>query len=113
MIRDIDAIAVELTKLRDAHVPVLWRPLHEAEGGWFWWGAQGPKNYVRLYRLLYDRLTKVHKLDNLIWVYTSGGKPEWYPGDDVVDIIGADAYPDDNPRRAHRHLEHAAHHVPR
>ena len=41
LLRDIDAIAVELQKFEDAGVPVIWRPLHEAQGGWFWWGAQG------------------------------------------------------------------------
>jgi mannan endo-1,4-beta-mannosidase len=96
ILRDIDAIAVQLRKLQAAHVPVIWRPLHEAEGGWFWWGSKGPQNYVRLYRLLYNRLTRFHHLDNLIWVYTSAGSPQWYPGDDVVDIVAADAYPQDN-----------------
>lgn len=43
LMKDIDTIAVELKKLQDAGVPVLWRPLHEAEGKWFWWGAKGPE----------------------------------------------------------------------
>jgi mannan endo-1,4-beta-mannosidase len=43
LIKDIDTIAVQLKKLSDAGVPVLWRPLHEAEGAWFWWGAKGPE----------------------------------------------------------------------
>ncbi|HEY1629549.1 MAG TPA: glycosyl hydrolase, partial [Tepidisphaeraceae bacterium] len=55
LLRDIDAIAVQLKKLSDANVPVLWRPLHEAEGGWFWWGAKGPQSFVKLWRLLHDR----------------------------------------------------------
>ncbi|MFN4242295.1 MAG: glycosyl hydrolase [Tepidisphaerales bacterium] len=95
LLRDIDAIAVELRKFADARVPVLWRPLHEAEGGWFWWGAKGPEPYVRLWRLLYDRLTRHHGLHNLLWVYTAGPDPSWYPGDDVVDVVGADLYPAD------------------
>ena len=40
IIRDIDAIAAELKRLQDAGIPVLWRPLHEASGGWFWWGQR-------------------------------------------------------------------------
>jgi mannan endo-1,4-beta-mannosidase len=48
-----------------------------------------------LWRLLFDRLTNRHGLHNLIWVYTSGGKPDWYPGDRYVDIVGVDAYPSD------------------
>lgn len=94
LIRDIDAIAVQLKKFAAADVPVLWRPLHESEGGWFWWGAKGPEAFKQLWRLTYDRLTDHHGLDNLIWVLTSED-PAWYPGDDVVDIVGVDAYPGD------------------
>ncbi len=95
LLRDIDAIAAQLKKVADADVPVLWRPLHEAEGGWFWWGAKGPAPFVQLWRLLYHRLTDVHGLHNLIWVFTAGEKPAWYPGDAFVDAIGVDAYPTD------------------
>lgn len=94
MIADIDRIAVQLKKLQDANIPVLWRPLHEADGGWFWWGAQGSDSYKKLWRLMYDRLTNYHQLHNLIWVLTIADS-NWYPGDDVVDAVGADAYPDD------------------
>lgn len=92
ILRDIDAIAVQLKKLQDAKVPVLWRPLHEADGKWFWWGTRGPDEFKKLWRLLYDRLTVQHNLHNLIWVWT-GIEESWYPGDDVVDIAGMDAYP--------------------
>ncbi len=97
LLRDIDAIAVPLQRLADAGVPVLWRPLHEAEGGWFWWGAKGPRPFVQLWHLMRDRLTRVHGLHNLIWVYscTTIGDPRWYPGDDAVDVVGVDAYPGD------------------
>jgi len=92
LIRDIDVIAVQLAKLQAAGVPVLWRPLHEASGGWFWWGAEGAEPCIRLWRLLYDRLTNVHGLNNLIWVW-NGQHADWYPGDEYVDIIGEDIYP--------------------
>ena len=95
ILADIDLIAGELKKAKDADVPILWRPLHEAEGGWFWWGAEGAEPCKKLYRLLYDKLTNEYGLDNLIWVwtgYTSPASAEWYPGDDVVDIIGYDKY---------------------
>ncbi|MGG4553417.1 glycosyl hydrolase [Paenibacillus humicus] len=91
LIRDIDAIAVQLKRLQEANVPVLWRPLHEAEGTWFWWGAKGPEPAKQLYRLMYDRLTNDHKLNNLIWVWNSE-KKDWYPGDDVVDMVSVDIY---------------------
>lgn len=93
LLSDIDAIAVELKKLQAAGVPVLWRPLHEAEGGWFWWGAKGPAPFKQLWTLLYNRLTHHHGLNNLLWVYSSGVNPEWYVGDEKVDIVGIDVYP--------------------
>ena len=95
LMTDIDMVAGELRKLAGRGIPVLWRPLHEAEGGWFWWGAKGPKPFIQLWRLLYDRLTRVNGLHNLIWVYTGTSNPDWYPGDDVVDMIGIDEYPTD------------------
>ncbi len=92
LMEDIDAIAQQLLILQEAKVPVLWRPLHEAAGGWFWWGASGPEAYKELYILLYDKLTNEYKLNNLIWLWNGQGK-EWYPGDAYVDIIGEDSYP--------------------
>jgi mannan endo-1,4-beta-mannosidase len=95
LLSDIDTIAIQLQKFQVAGIPVLWRPLHEAEGGWFWWGAKGPEPFKKLWRLMYDRLTNYHHLNNLIWVYSSGIDPNWYPGDQYVDIVGADEYPTD------------------
>lgn len=95
ILADIDIIANELLKLKEADVPVLWRPLHEAEGAWFWWGAEGSEACKELYRLLYDKLTNEYGLNNLIWEWTGSTSPnssQWYPGDDVVDIIGYDKY---------------------
>lgn len=94
---DVDLIAMELQKLEDAGVPVLWRPLHEASGGWFWWGRTRtdsiPPAYaqVLLWRYLFDRLTNDYNLDNLIWVW-NGQNSAWFPGDDYVDIVSYDIY---------------------
>ena len=93
LLRDIDAIAAQLKRLAKEDIPVLWRPLHEASGGWFWWGAFGAENYKTLWKLMYDRLTNVHGLNNLIWVY-NGQAANWYPGDEYVDIIAEDTYVD-------------------
>jgi mannan endo-1,4-beta-mannosidase len=94
LLRDIDAIAAQLKKISSNNIPVLWRPLHEASGGWFWWGAKGSSPFKQLWRLLFNRLTTYHNLHNLIWVLTNED-PDWYPGNDVVDIVGVDAYPSD------------------
>jgi mannan endo-1,4-beta-mannosidase len=91
LVRDIDAIAQQLKRLQDRDIPVLWRPLHEAEGGWFWWGAKGAAPCKALWRLMYDRMTNYHGLNNLLWVWNSVD-PSWYPGNDVVDIVSADIY---------------------
>ncbi|NMB33523.1 MAG: glycoside hydrolase, partial [Clostridium sp.] len=70
MLNDIDFMAGKLKQVQDAGVPILFRPLHEAEGTWFWWGAEGPEPCVELYRLLYDKFTNEYGLNNLIWVWT-------------------------------------------
>lgn len=104
----IDLVAAELGRLRDAGVTVLWRPLHEASGhkgdGWFWWGrkrsdgeSQARAN-ILLWRHLHERMARMHGLDNLIWVW-NGQDEAWYPGDDVVDIIGWDIYDDSDQKR--------------
>lgn len=97
----IDLIAVELKKLSDANVSVLWRPLHEASGsngdGWFWWGRTRtdgvPQSFAQilLWRHMYDRLTNHHGLHNLLWVW-NGQSAAWYPGDEYVDIVSYDIY---------------------
>jgi mannan endo-1,4-beta-mannosidase len=94
-LRDIDAIAVQLKKIRDAGVPVIWRPLHEAGGGWFWWGAKGPGPCLALWDILRDRLTNFHGLHNLIWSWSTP-ESNWYPGNSKVDILGFDSYPGAN-----------------
>lgn len=69
LLSDMDAVAKELQTLRDAKVPILWRPLHEAGGGWFWWGDCSPDSYCKLYRLMYEKFTKEYELDNLIFAF--------------------------------------------
>jgi mannan endo-1,4-beta-mannosidase len=96
----VDVIAWFLKQLRFARVPVLWRPYHEMNGGWFWWGKkEGDDGYKKLWRMMYDRFVIFHGLNNLIWVYNTnefkdGVDPHdtFYPGDDVVDIIATDVY---------------------
>lgn len=91
IVRDIDVISEQLAILQDNHVTVLWRPLHEAAGKWFWWGAKGAEPCKWLWRLLYERQTNYHGLNNLIWVW-NGQAADWYPGGDVTDIAGNDLY---------------------
>ncbi len=103
MISDIDQVAEWMKPLAQQHIPILWRPLHEAQGNWseqypnvnrawFWWGADGPAAFVQLWKVMYDRMVNHHGLTNLIWVFTTGDSKQWYPGDEYVDIVGYDFY---------------------
>ncbi len=99
-------LAAELQKLQDAGVPVLFRPLHEAEGNadpqgtgagsWFWWSKEGTEVYHQLWKLLYTTLTEEYGLHNIIWeqnLYAwSDASANWYTGDEWVDIVGFDKY---------------------
>ncbi|HEY5592236.1 MAG TPA: glycosyl hydrolase [Paludibacter sp.] len=99
MIVDIDIISGYLKQFKDAGIPVIWRPLHEASGGWFWWGAKGAEPCKALWRLMFDRMVNYHGLNNMIWVWTSdvaSNAASWYPGDAYVDVIGMDIYPGNN-----------------
>lgn len=82
-----------LTLLKDAKIPVLWRPYHEASGAWFWWGQKGATTFKKLWVDMFDRFAKAG-LDNIIWVWTSqvDDIETWYPGDKYVDIVGTDTY---------------------
>ncbi|MBP0957892.1 MAG: hypothetical protein J5997_11085 [Oscillospiraceae bacterium] len=98
LLAGMDKGGAALKELRDKGIPVLWRPFHELDGGWFWWSKGGAENFKKLWIIMYDRYTNYWKLDNLIWVfgYSGNGKgyDKWYPGDEYVDIAGADSYKD-------------------
>lgn len=94
-------LAEQLQKLQDANVPVIFRPLHEAEGGggedgsWFWWGKSGSAVYKDLWKLTYKTLTEDYGLHNMIWEwnsYTFETSTNWYPGDEYVDLVAYDKY---------------------
>lgn len=91
IIKDIDNISALMQRMEDANVTVMWRPLHEASGGWFWWGASGADAYKWLWKLMYHRMTDYHELDNLIWVWNAQSA-DWYPGDEYCDISATDIY---------------------
>lgn len=105
---DLAKHADYLERLAEARVPVLWRPFHEIDGGWFWWtDKQHPENTAEMWRVMFDYLVKERKLHNLIWVYSAALHPSakgkdvvqieyrtrFYPGDAYVDISGIDIYP--------------------
>ncbi|MFC3800273.1 glycosyl hydrolase [Cohnella sp. GCM10012308] len=95
----VDTIAGYLKSLRDQGVVVLWRPYHEMNGAWFWWGGKDPASYRKLWQNMYDRFTNVHGLNNLIWVWAPAKElplnSAYYPGDAYVDLGGVDFYTSD------------------
>jgi len=98
MIKDIDVIADYFLQLQKEGIAGIFRPLHEASGGWFWWGTQGGANYVKLYRLIYDEMVNVKGVKNLLWVWNpnSSTDEEWNPGKEYYDIISVDIYTYEN-----------------
>jgi len=93
LISDMDKIAGILSKFRDRSIPVLWRPFHEADGDWFWWGVHGADTVKKLWRIMFERYVNFHKLNNLIWVWNTPVR-EFYPGNEYCDIISRDIYPE-------------------
>ncbi len=96
LIKGMDKAADALNELKEKGVTVIWRPFHEADGGWFWWGKGGSENFVKLWRIMYNHYTKERNLNNLIWVqgFSHNGEKinKWYVGDGFCDIVGADSY---------------------
>jgi mannan endo-1,4-beta-mannosidase len=96
----VDAIVPYLKRLEVARVPLLWRPFHEMNGTWFWWGGRrGEYGTVAMYKMMFDRIVKHHQIKNLIWIWsvdrpegTSLKFEECWPGPEYVDILSLDCY---------------------
>lgn len=91
LIKDIDEVSEQLLKLKKKGIPVLWRPLHEASGDWFWWGAAGSESYNWLWKLVYNRMTYFHELDNIIWIW-NGQSADAMVQLNTFDIASVDVY---------------------
>ena len=108
----VDVIAGYLKQLQAAHVPVLWRPYHEMNGDWFWWGGRrGERGTTVLYRQLFDRLVNYHHLNNLVWVWSLDrpSTPErqfvdYFPGRNYFDVAALDVYHSDFRQSYYRDL---------
>ncbi|KAJ3053693.1 hypothetical protein HK097_003619 [Rhizophlyctis rosea] len=92
-IRDIGVVIQKMKLLEKAGVPVIFRPLHEPNGGWFWWGAKGPAPYLKLWDIIQREFTTA-KVHNVIWLHNFAGAPDeaWYPGNNKVDMVSTDRY---------------------
>ncbi|MBR5345898.1 MAG: mannan endo-1,4-beta-mannosidase A and B [Clostridia bacterium] len=89
-----DDAANALLKIQEADIPVLWRPFHEFDGQWFWWGKGGGDCFIALWRAMVNVFTNEYKLNNLIWVlgYADDVREGWDPGESFFDIAGSDTY---------------------
>jgi len=86
-------------------IPILYRPFHELTGNWFWWCKNNatPEEFKEIWRFTIHYLRETKKLNNLIIVYNTADFKskeeflEYYPGDDVVDVLSFDKYQYTNP----------------
>lgn len=112
----VDSISNYLKVLHERKIPVLWRPYHEMNGEWFWWGYRpGEDGFPKLWQMLYDRMVNHHHLDNLIWVWNANAPRQipddtampyepFYPGHDYVDVLATDVYNNDWKQEHHDQL---------
>lgn len=98
VLSDMDAVAKQLSVLKDSGIPVLFRPLPTSNASWYWW-EKDSKTYKWLWQTMHRRFDELYGLSDLLWVYTADVDPQMFPGDDYVDIIGCDVY--DNTDTAH------------
>jgi mannobiose 2-epimerase len=115
-LNQVDTVAKYLKKLEALNVPVLWRPYHELNGVWFWWGnRKGENGSAKLYKMMFDRFVNYHRLNNLIWVWNTNtprqlindeafAYEDYFPGLDCVDVLAADVYHKDYRQSHHDEL---------
>lgn len=87
-------------------IPVIFRPWHEMNGGWFWWGAKSctAEEYINLFTFTHHKLVDQYRCNNIVWAWspnlsdvkTEAAFMERYPGNQYVDLIGVDIYEFDN-----------------
>jgi len=117
--RDLRLTADYLEQLADARVPLLFRPFHEIDGGWFWWtDPEKPENTAALWRQMFEYLVKKRGIHNLIWDFAPAHvtwgphrariqqehkrqptveeeaeyRRRFYPGDEYVDLVSISVY---------------------
>jgi mannan endo-1,4-beta-mannosidase len=107
LLSQLDNIALFIQQLKGPHgesIPVLFRPYHEMDGGWFWWGKNclSPDKFAELWQLTFNYLVHTKKIKNILFVFSTSdrirsvdgdnGYLEFYPGDEYVDVLAHDNY---------------------
>jgi mannan endo-1,4-beta-mannosidase len=93
----VDRLAEAFKILQLEKIPIIFRPYHEMNGAWFWWGGESER-FLQLWDMTYDRFTHYHQLNNLLWAWNPdkanvGEVEAFFPGLDKVDLVGTDVYP--------------------
>ncbi len=96
----IAAFMLSLKGEKGEYIPVIFRPFHELNGSWFWWGGKNctPDELKQLYRFTESYLRDTKNVHNLLYAYNTdkfysrGEYMERYPGNDYVDVLGFDIY---------------------
>jgi len=109
-IKRLDLVAEFIKELKDddaSLIPVIFRPYHEHNGDWFWWG-KGPaseQEFIALWQFTVDYLKNEKNVHNVLYAFSPdrsriadpANPTEYfygYPGDEYVDIFGLDNYYD-------------------
>ena len=104
--KKLDKVASVVSNLKDTNgkqIPIIFRPFHEFDGNWFWWGANycTAEEYISVYRFTVNYLRDTKNVHNILFAFspdnsytTSSSYLSRYPGDDYVDILGMDNYGD-------------------
>ncbi|MBG0563732.1 glycosyl hydrolase [Actinoplanes aureus] len=99
------AVVPYLKQLKDAGIPVLWRPFHEMNETWNWWGGRpGANGGAKIYQQMRDYFDS-QGLDNLIWVWNVQDNPtanwaQYYPGANYADVVSLDVWWKSHPSAA-------------
>jgi mannan endo-1,4-beta-mannosidase len=104
--KKLDKVASVVSNLKGANgelIPIIFRPFHEFDGSWFWWGANfcTPEEYKAAYQFTVDYLRNTKGVHNILYAFspdnsysTEANYLSRYPGDKYVDILGMDNYGD-------------------
>ena len=104
--KKLEKVASVVSNLKDTNgkqIPIIFRPFHEFDGNWFWWGASycTPEEYISAYRFTVEYLRDTKNVHNILYAFSPdnsyGSANSYfsrYPGDQYVDILGMDNYGD-------------------
>lgn len=104
--KKLDKVAKVFLSLKGASgelIPVIFRPFHEFDGSWFWWGANfcTPEEYKIIYKFTVDYLKDTKGVHNLLYAFSPDNSYtkeadylSRFPGDTYVDVLGMDNYGD-------------------